>query len=63
MISNGVSCFVAACGLALMASAQHAPKIMPVPGEPLELAAGQVPVAATTDHPACRSKSAGSRAR
>lgn len=47
MISQGVSCFVAVCGLALVASGQHAPKIMPVPGDPLELAAGQVPVAAT----------------
>lgn len=52
MRSQGVSCFVAAYGLALAASAQHAPKIMPVPAEPLELAAGQVPVAATTTRPA-----------
>ena len=30
-------------------SANSAPKIMPVPGDPLELAAGQVPVAATNE--------------
>jgi hypothetical protein len=49
MRSHRVSCLVAACGLALVASGQHAPKIMPVPGDPLELAAGQVPVAATNE--------------
>ena len=47
MKSRGLLWLIVAGGLPLVASGQDAPRMAPVPDDPLELVAGQVPVAAT----------------
>ncbi len=53
MTSKKVLWLIVACGLPLVMFGQKLPRTVPVPGDPLELAAGQVPVEATaTSRPA-----------